>query len=308
MFRSNCFLFLLLIIIVPNKSEYILYCPNGRHAIWTFDVTIFRITANCSTPGQPCGNKMGKCNEQNLCCPSTLKMSSKSRLYDRVTNIKFNRIGDDYNNAYRLFELILLSSKNINYDDHARWVFFDDTLRDLFEMPNARFWFSIKNCMQNHGISYAFVPLNATSVTANISAMTILTRKNNSMDSIYICYIATRKEHRRRGLATRLIQQIVQRALDEQQNGIKHITIHVNTLNKIALELYEKCGWRCYDYLPGHLDPEPHHATNDAFALILHLDNVKNVTGLCRDRNAIDIKLSENEQSMKNCRREPAQF
>src|SRR5438477_598405 len=98
-------------------------------------------------------------------------MSSKSRLYDRVTNIKFTRIGDDYyNNTYRLFELNLLSHKYINYDDYARWVFFDDILRDLYEMPNARFWYSIKNCMLNYGISYVFVPLNATSVTANISA------------------------------------------------------------------------------------------------------------------------------------------
>jgi len=234
-------------------------------------------------------------------------MSSKSRLYDRVTNIKFVRIGDDYNNTYRLFDLILLPNNNLNLDDYPRWLFFDRTLRDLFEMPNARFWYSIKNCMENHGIAYAFIPLNATSVTANISAMTILTRKNNSLDSIYVCYMVTRKEHRRRGLGTRLLQQIVQRALDEQKNGIKNIILHVNTLNNIALELYEKCGWRCYQYLPRYLEPEPHHQTNHAYALILHLDNVKNVTNLCRNRNAINIKLSDNEQSIKNCNREPVQ-
>jgi GNAT superfamily N-acetyltransferase len=234
-------------------------------------------------------------------------MSSKSHLYDRVTNIKFVRIGDDYNHTYRLFELILLSNNHRNFDDYPRWLFFYATLRDLFEMPNARFWFSIKNCMENYGIAYAYVPLNATSVTANISSMAILTRKNNSLDSIYVCYMVTRKEHRRKGLGTRLLQQIVQRALDEQKNGIKQITLHVNTLNIIALELYEKCGWRCYAYLPGYLEPEPHHKTNHAYALILHLDNVKNVTGLCRDRNAIDIKLSDNEQSIRNCRREPVQ-
>lgn len=230
-------------------------------------------------------------------------MSSKPRLYDRVTNIKYVRIGNDYNQTYRLFELILLS----NSDNYARWVFFDETLRDLFEMPNARFWYSIKNCMVNHGIAYAFVPLNATSVTANISAMTILTRKNNSLDSIYVCYMATRKEHRRRGLGTRLLQQIVSRAIDEQQNGIKSITLHVNTLNTVALELYERCGWRCYEYLPRYLDYEPHHQTNHAYALRLHLDHVKNITGLCRDRNAVHVKSSENEQSIRNCQRQPVQ-
>jgi ribosomal protein S18 acetylase RimI-like enzyme len=236
------------------------------------------------------------------------RMSSKPRLYDRLTNIRFNRLGDDYNNTYRLFELNLLPNKPLNDVNYDRWTFFDHTLRDLFEMPNARFSYSIKNCMENHGIAYAFVPLNATSVTANISAMTILTRKNNSMDSIYMCYMATRKEHRRRGLATRLLQQTVHRALNEQPNGIKYITLNVNTLNTAAIQLYERCGWRCYGYLPGFLDPEPHHVTNHAYALILRLDNVKNVTSLCRESNAIDIEPFDNEHSIKTCGREPVQF
>ncbi len=202
----------------------------------------------------------------------------------------------------------LLPQKSLNDINHDRWNFFDHTLRDLFEMPNARFLYSIQNCMENHGIAYAFVPLNATSVTANISAMTILTRKNHSMDSIYICYMATRKEHRRRGLATRLLQQIIHRILNQSSNGIKYITLNVNTLNTVALQLYERCGWRCYAYLPGFLDPEPHHATNHAYALILRLDNVKNITNLCRESNAINIESSDNEQSRKICGRTPVQF
>ncbi len=235
-------------------------------------------------------------------------MSSKSPLYDRLTNIRYDRVGDDYNNTYRLFELSLSTNKHSKDINHDRWAFFDHTLRDLFEMPNARFLFSIRNCMENHGISYAFVPLNATSVTANISAMTILTRKNHSMDGIYICYIATRKEHRRRGLATRLIQQIVHRALNEQSNGIRYITLNVNSLNTAALQLYERCGWRCYAYLPGFLDPEPHHATNHAYALILRLENVKNVTNLCRESNAVTIEPIDDEQSRKVCNRIPVQL
>jgi ribosomal protein S18 acetylase RimI-like enzyme len=235
-------------------------------------------------------------------------MSSKSQLFDRITNIKFIRIGDDHKNTYRLFELKLSSKTTINFDYHSRWVFFEETLRNLFEMPDARFRHLIVDCMQNHGIAYAFVPLNATSVTSNISAMTILTRKINSIDNIYVCYMATKKEHRRQGLGTRLLQQIVHRSLSEQQNGIKYITMHVNTLNTVALELYERCGWRCYEYLSSYLAPEPHHPTNHAFALRLNLDNVKNVTSLCRDPNAIDIKLSEDEQSIQNCHRKPVQF
>jgi ribosomal protein S18 acetylase RimI-like enzyme len=235
-------------------------------------------------------------------------MSSKSKLYDRATNIQFIRIGDDYRNTYRLYELNLSSNKHVKFDDLARWNFFDETLRELFEMPNARFWYPIKNCMENSGIAYAFVPLNATSVTTNISAMTILTRRNNSVDTIYICYIATKKEYRRQGIATRLLQQIVQRALDEKSKGTRYLTVHVNTMNINALELYEKCGWRCYQYLPGYLDREPHHSTNDAYGLILDLDNVKNATGLCRDSNAVQLNHFDNDQSMQICHRVPAKF
>ncbi|CAF0734992.1 unnamed protein product [Rotaria sp. Silwood1] len=308
MFLSILFPLLLLIIISPCKSDYSVYCLNGRPAFSIFNVSTFTFSARCSTPGQSCYDKKGKCSTEHLCCPRTLKMSSKSQLYDRATNIKFIRIGNDYKNAYRLFELNLLSNNSIMYDSYQRWFFFEQTLRDLFEMPNARFWYAVMNCMHNYGIAYAFVPLNATSVTANISAMTILTRQKNSFDNLYICYMATRKENRRQGLGTSLLQQIVHRALDEQKNGIKYITLHVNTLNTIALEFYEKCGWRCYGYLPKYLDPEPHHATNHAYTLILNIDNVKNVTSLCRDPDAVDIKQSDNKQSIENCGRVPVQL
>ena len=233
-------------------------------------------------------------------------MSSKSKLYDQATNIQFLRIGDDYKNTYRLYQLNLLPSATYEY--YGRWIFFDETLRDLFEMPDATFLYPARNCMENSGIAYAFVPLNATSVTTNISAMTILTQRNNSNNSIYICYMATKREHRRQGLATNLLKQVVQRALAEKQNEIRYLTMHVNTLNTAALELYEKCGWRCYQYLPGYLAREPHHSTNHAYGLILDLDKVKNVTGLCRDRDAVYIDHSDDEQSIQNCQRVPVKF
>lgn len=232
-------------------------------------------------------------------------MSSRSQLYDRATNIKFTRIGSDFKGTYRLFELHLGSNFSVFYDNYARWHLFDHTLRDLFEMPNARFWNSIINCMQNQGVAYAFVPLNATSVTANISAMAVLSRPTNATDHIYVCYMATRKEYRRQGLGTYLLQQTVRRALAERRNGVKYVSLHVNTLNTAAIELYERCGWRCFQYLPSYLEPDPHHATNHAYGLILHLHSVKNATGLCRDPNAIDRKLLDDKKSIENCNRVP---
>jgi len=73
MFRSIHVLLLLSICFVPNKSDFNLHCPNGRQALWTFDISTFLISAGCSAPGQSCNNKIGICSEQNLCCPRTLK-------------------------------------------------------------------------------------------------------------------------------------------------------------------------------------------------------------------------------------------
>ncbi len=73
MFRSIWFLFLSLSIIVPINSDLNLVCSNGRPAFYLLDVTTFHISAHCPTSGQPCSNKRGKCNEQNICCPPTLK-------------------------------------------------------------------------------------------------------------------------------------------------------------------------------------------------------------------------------------------
>ena len=267
---------------------------------------LYRTKSVLSTPAEVNGHDVESCIHFLVLCET--RLSPKSRFVDRITDLRFTRIGDDQNDAYRLFELTPVSSEKIYYSNHARWLFFDETLRDLFEMPHARFWYAIINCMEDHGLVFAFVPRNATSVTANISAMTMLTRKNGSLDTLYVCYMATRREHRRRGLATRLLHQVVQRALDERQHGVRQIIMHVNTLNIGALQLYERCGWRCYAYLPFYLDPEPHHATNHAYALRLHLDWVKNATALCRSADAVDVPSYDTEQSVQQCHRVPAQF
>lgn len=222
--------------------------------------------------------------------------------------MRFERIGEDFRDAYRLFELKWKLRKDDDFTSSTRWLFFDDTLRDLFEMPAAQFWHAIINCMENHGVAYALVPLNATSITTNVSAMAILSRKPESLDSMHVCYLATRKEHRRRGLGTRLLQETVRRALHEQQNGVRNVVIQVNTLNTVALELYERCGWRCFAYLPGYLNPDPHHLTNHAYSLVLPLNRVKDVSTLCRDPAAIEIEPTDNQMSIEKCQRIPASF
>lgn len=288
--------FVVLILFGTSISAFDLLCSNGRLAIWTFNIYTMKITTNCPVVGQICGNSKGKCSKEKLCCPRTIKMSTRSRFHDETTRTRFTRIGNDYNGTYRLYEITLLPNKPSFVDNQERWEFFDYTLRDLFEMPRANFFRPLKNCLQNHGITYVFVPLNATSIFGNISAMVVLTRKNTTDDNLYLCYIATRKEHRRRGLATRLLQQTVTRALNEQSKGIKHIILNANTLNEAAIRLYEICGWRCFEYLPGYLEPDPYHRTNNAYTFKLDLKNVKNANGLCQNANAVDILQLDNER------------
>lgn len=300
--------FFVLILFGTSKSAFDLLCSNGRLAIWTFNIYTMNITANCPVVGQICGNSKGKCSNEKLCCPRTIKMSTRSRFRDETTRTRFTRIGNDYNGTYRLYEITLLPNKPSFVDNQERWEFFDHTLRDLFEMPHANFFRPLKNCLQNHGITYVFVPLNATSIFGNISAMVVLTRKNTTDDNLYLCYIATRKEHRRRGLATRLLQQTVTRALNEQSKGIKHIILNANTLNEAVIRLYEICGWRCFEYLPGYLEPDPYHRTNNAYTFKLDLKNVKNANGLCQNANAVDILQLDNERSLNICNRLPVRL
>ena len=67
------FVLLLLIFIVPHQCEFRVNCPNGRPAFWTFDILTFNFSTHCSSPGQSCHYKMGKCNKQHQCCPRTLR-------------------------------------------------------------------------------------------------------------------------------------------------------------------------------------------------------------------------------------------
>ena len=209
---------------------------------------------------------------------------------------------------YRLFQLELKSNNHSQHTDHFRWSFFEDTLRDLFEMPRARFRFAITNCMEKKGLAWVLVPLNATSIITDISAMAIVSRKPETPQNLDVCYLATRKEHRRRGLGTRLLQEIVQQALSRRERDVHNVVIQVNTLNTVALELYERCGWRCFAQLTYYLDPDPHHATNHAFSLFLPLYRVRNVSALCRDRSAVDVDPWYDQMSINLCRRTPVQF
>jgi len=68
------YLFLLFLsFIVSVQSGFNLYCPNGRPALWSFDIFTLNFSTYCSSPGQSCLNKIGRCNDQHLCCPRTLR-------------------------------------------------------------------------------------------------------------------------------------------------------------------------------------------------------------------------------------------
>ncbi len=73
MFLSINSLLLLSIFILEGKSDIRIQCPNGRQALWTFDVNTLSFSSGCSVSGRLCRNKTGRCNEQNQCCPSILK-------------------------------------------------------------------------------------------------------------------------------------------------------------------------------------------------------------------------------------------
>jgi hypothetical protein len=73
MFLSSRFLILLSIFTVFSKSDWDFHCQNGRQALWTFNASTYEFSPKCPVVGQPCRNKTGKCSDQYLCCPRTLR-------------------------------------------------------------------------------------------------------------------------------------------------------------------------------------------------------------------------------------------
>ncbi|MGD1823044.1 MAG: GNAT family N-acetyltransferase [Pleomorphochaeta sp.] len=85
---------------------------------------------------------------------------------------------------------------------------------------------------------------------------------NISVNSIELIQMYVSKEHQRKGIATRIINQIISDA--KKNDAISSIVIQVNKNNKAAIHVYEKCG-----FSPIKKDNED----SETISLILNISN-----------------------------------
>lgn len=84
-------------------------------------------------------------------------------------------------------------------------------------------------------------------------------------DEMHIVNVAVNKKARRRGLATMLIEEILERS---RATGVKYVYLEVRTTNLAAIRLYEKFGFRIL-----RMRSRYYEDSSDAYEMALLLDD-----------------------------------
>ena len=88
-----------------------------------------------------------------------------------------------------------------------------------------------------------------------------------------ICNIAVLPEHRRKGIATRLLETVANFA---KESGCERAELEVNVANLPAVELYRKCGYN-EQGIRKNFYRKSRYASRDAYTMVLPLvENVEN--------------------------------
>jgi ribosomal protein S18 acetylase RimI-like enzyme len=194
---------------------------------------------------------------------------------------------------YRLYKLIP------KYDLTQAQIFttnklLENYLQESFETPER----SYPNVLQYCGTTMmAFFVRNSTLSLSNINAL-VLGRLEAYDNSKYICYLSTLKEHRQKGLGTKLLNEFINEAIRANSS---RISLHVNTENTNAMSLYSKCGMRCISFIPNYYFGDRTYATQNAFTMSLQLRNVKNSTAACQFATAVEIPPEEDAYYKQAC-------
>lgn len=219
------------------------------------------------------------------------KTTRSSSFIEQLTNTEYVYV-TDYD-GYHLYRLIHRSGAtsgqiyNIN-----KWI--EEYLQKSFETLNRPYPNIIHVCGTT---MFAFFVQNSTISTKNIKGL-LLARLEAYDNSKYICYVSVLKEHRSRGLGTRLLNELIKDAI---RSNNTRVTLHVNTENKSAISLYLKCGMRCTYYIPSYYFGDPTYSTQNAFTMSLQLKNIRNSTAVCQSDTAVVIPSEEQVASRRTC-------
>ena len=84
-----------------------------------------------------------------------------------------------------------------------------------------------------------------------------------------ICNIAVLPEHRRQGIATRLLSTVAEFATAEK---CERCELEVNTANTPTVELYRKCGYEIVGTRPNFYRRTRRYPTRDAYTMTKNLN------------------------------------
>jgi ribosomal protein S18 acetylase RimI-like enzyme len=218
-------------------------------------------------------------------------MITQSYFLEPSTNMEYVYMSnyDDYR-LYKLIHKYESSPAQISTVNK----FLEQYLQESFDTPSRPYPSVVQYCGTT---MMAFFSRNATLSMKNIGAL-ILARLEAYDNSNYICYLSVLHEHRQKGLGTKLMNEFIKEVIRANQS---RVTLHVNTENTGAISLYSKCGMRCVDFLPGYYFGDRTYATQNAFAMILQTNNVKNSTTVCQSTNAVEISQQEDAFYKQRC-------
>lgn len=111
--------------------------------------------------------------------------------------------------------------------------------------------------LENNRLSSYFVARLDGEVIAYIGAWLV-------HDEVHITTLAVAKHHRRQGIASRLLEALIEAACPQ---GARYFTLEVRPSNKAALNFYEKCGFTVLG--------RRHRYYNDEDALIMTRENLQ---------------------------------
>ena len=167
-------------------------------------------------------------------------------------------------------------------------------LQKSFETPERSYPYVTQLCGTT---ILAFFARNTTPTINNINAI-LMAHLETDQISNYVCYLSVLKEHRQKGLGTKLLNEFINQLMPSNN---ARVTLHVNTENTSALSLYLTCGMRCINFIPNYYLHDRLYATSDAFFMALQIKNVRNSTAVCQSPTAIDVSFQEQILHQHKC-------
>lgn len=218
-------------------------------------------------------------------------INTQQRFTEPSTNTEYNYVSDY--NGYRLYKLIR------SYNSTRTQILTADKLiniflQESFETPG----YSYSNVIPTCGTTIlAFFAQNTTVAMENIHAL-LLAGVEAFDNSRYICFISVLKQHREKGLGTKLMNELIKEAVKANNS---RVSLHVNTDNTNALSLYLKCGMRCSNFISNFYYGNPLYASSNAFEMTLQTENIRNSTTVCQSTTAVTIPQQQEALYRQRC-------